>query len=893
MDKFFNKVPEVIREASKSTLGVISLIIITLSLLALTFFATASENVRVGVFIFIFIGASLFVANLLRYTKLEKSEIIPTTPKMVSTETTNNTIRGYLTGVVEKYNALESVYTNLPISISPQIPPEFFPTFLDACSFQVLIKRSVGQVGQEYHTIERVRFSSIQEVIKKHPHIILLGDPGSGKTVTVWKLAIDYAKKALNYNEFHSPIPVLIELGQYDGSIKFYEWLLLRGKAIPDFPERLKAGALLFLLDGLNEMPKARLSESTKELRQFIQEHDNSKFVLTCRRHDYDETLGLQQVEIEPLDKEHIKLFILNYFKDNDKTQKLYSILVSDVKLTELASNALNLKLIVSLYNLRGDRFPRNRSRLLHGFIGALYAREKAHNTSETFPEKEVLQVLGKLAFTIHDEIGKGTSVEKDWAITRIGPNFPTLPLGNILDFAQNMGVLETEELTLRFQHQLMQEYFAATELENLVLDKNADNKYWAKTGWEEVVIMLSGIKNDANELVSNIAELNPVLAARCIQEGLAPIENKTQEKVIGRLIDMIGDHTITLKDRIKAGMIIGEFDDPRFQKLPPPNQSVIFPPLAKIPNGEYRIGSNKEHVSESYSDETPEHIVKLSNYQIGKYQVTNAEFDSFIKDNGYDIKQYWSDDGWAWRQGLLDESLKKWLIDGYINVRAQVINEFERIEQRQTEIPEEVDLWYKILTESSDDEAKKELDKLFIERNCHSHFEPYYWNDPLFNGKTQPVITTWFEAQAYCNWLSETSNRHYRLPTEAEWEASTGGSIQHYPWGNESDVSKYNILPTHIMRTTPVGIFSTGVSKYGIYDLLGNVWEWTSSAKFPYPYDASDGREKQFLPDCRRVVRGGSWAVSPSSARNSCRGNFPPDNMVQNYIGFRVVCDE
>jgi iron(II)-dependent oxidoreductase len=94
-------------------------------------------------------------------------------------------------------------------------------------------------------------------------------------------------------------------------------------------------------------------------------------------------------------------------------------------------------------------------------------------------------------------------------------------------------------------------------------------------------------------------------------------------------------------------------------------------------------------------------------------------------------------------------------------------------------------------------------------------------------------------------------------------------------------------------MRTTPVGIFSTGVSKYGIYDLLGNVWEWTSSAKFPYPYDASDGREKQFLPDCRRVVRGGSWAVSPSSARNSCRGNFPPDNMVQNYIGFRVVCDE
>jgi hypothetical protein len=69
MDKFFNKVPEIIREAAKSTLGVISLIIITISLLALTFFTTASENVRVGIFILIFVGASLFVANSLRYAK--------------------------------------------------------------------------------------------------------------------------------------------------------------------------------------------------------------------------------------------------------------------------------------------------------------------------------------------------------------------------------------------------------------------------------------------------------------------------------------------------------------------------------------------------------------------------------------------------------------------------------------------------------------------------------------------------------------------------------------------------------------------------------------------------------------------------------------------------------
>lgn len=890
MEKFFSKVPEIIREAAKSTLGVISLVIITISLLALAFFTTASENVRIGVFIFIFVGAGLFVANLLRYVRLEKSEVTTATTKGESKETIINTTQDYLTGIIEKYNALEGIYTNLSIAITPQIPPEFFPTFLDTCSFQVLIERSVGQ---EYHTIERVRFNNIQEVVKKHSHIILLGDPGSGKTVTVWKLAVDYAKKALNHYEFQSPIPVLLELGQYDGSIKFYDWLLLRGKRIPNFPERLKAGSLLFLLDGLNEMPKAKFSESIKELRNFIEENNSSKFVVTCRRHDYDESLGLQQVEIESLDKEHIKLFILNYFKDNDKTRKLFSILMSDIKLTELASNALNLKLIVSLYNSLGDKFPRNRSKLLHGFIGALYTREKSRKTSQTFSEKELLKVLGKLAFTIHDEIGKGTSVEKNWATKHISPSFPALPLNDILDFAQNMGVLETDELTLHFQHQLMQEYFVATELENLVLDKNAQNKYWARTGWEEVTIMLSGIKDDSSELVENITKLNPVLAARCISEGLAPIDNKTQEKVIGRLIDMIGDPNINLKDRINAGMVIGEFNDPRFQKLPPPKQFVVIPPLAKISQGEYFIGTDRENLSSSYLDETPKHIVKLGNYQIGKYPITNAEFDGFIKDNGYDKKQYWSDEGWAWMKGEISDDVRNWLIDGYKNVRSQVLQEVERLEPSRSEDSEEMDIWWKILMEWSDDRAEHELGKLFIERNCYHHFEPCYWKDPFFNGKTQPVITTWFEAQAYCNWLSEISDKHYRLPTEAEWEASAGGSIQQYPWGNETDLSKYNILPTRIMRTTPVGIFPTGVSKYGIYDLLGNVWEWTSSAKFPYPYVANDGREKQFLPDCRRAVRGGSWAVSPSSARNSCRGNFPPDNLVRNYIGFRVACDE
>jgi formylglycine-generating enzyme required for sulfatase activity len=453
------------------------------------------------------------------------------------------------------------------------------------------------------------------------------------------------------------------------------------------------------------------------------------------------------------------------------------------------------------------------------------------------------------------------------------------------------MGVLEITQSTLRFQHQLMQEYFAALELDNFIVDENLHIKYWGKTGWEEVTIMLAGVKDDASELVNAIAKLNPVLAARCISEGMASVESETRQNITEKLVRTIENLADNIKERISAGIVIGEFEDPRFKRLPSPKNFVIVPPTIKITEGAYLIGRDKI-VSSSYSDETPQHPVRLNKYEIGKYSITNAEFEGFIKDNGYDKEEYWSHEGWAWRQGKIDNELKTWLIDGYRKVRRQVLEEVERLEPSRPEDSEEMDVWWNILMEWSDDRSEIELEKIFFEQNCRPHNEPHYWSDPFFNGKKQPVIVTWFEAQAYCHWLSTILNKKYRLPTEAEWEASAGSSTLQYIWGNEADSTKFNILPTGIMRTTPVGIFSSGASKYGVNDLLGNVWEWTSSAKFPYPYNNDDGREKSFLPDCRRIVRGGSWAVSPSSARIPCRGNFPPDNMVRNYIGFRVVCE-
>jgi formylglycine-generating enzyme required for sulfatase activity len=404
---------------------------------------------------------------------------------------------------------------------------------------------------------------------------------------------------------------------------------------------------------------------------------------------------------------------------------------------------------------------------------------------------------------------------------------------------------------------------------------------------------MLAGAKPDASELVTQIASFNPLLSARCISEGRATVRPEVYKNVVKQLLVITENPKISLNVRIQAGALLGEFEDPRFEKLMLPQGYALLPPMVQIPGKVYKIGSGKNEVSESYLDEIPRHSVTLNTFWIGKFPVTNAEFECFINTGGYDTPGYWTEQGWAWRQGRFDESVRKWLLDGYRNVRSQVLNEVDRLEPSRAEDSKEMDVWYKILMEWSNEQVEVELDKLFKERNCHPHDVPCYWDDPVFNSPTQPVITTWFEAQAYCEWLSKITGKKYRLPRESEWEAATGGSNRKRPWGSDADTSRFNILPSGVLRTTPIGVYPNGASEFRVFDLLGNVWEWTSSAKFPYPYKTDDGRENPFLLDSRRVVRGGSWAVSESSSRNSCRGNFPPDNIVRNYIGFRVVCEE
>ncbi len=151
----------------------------------------------------------------------------------------------------------------------------------------------------------------------------------------------------------------------------------------------------------------------------------------------------------------------------------------------------------------------------------------------------------------------------------------------------------------------------------------------------------------------------------------------------------------------------------------------------------------------------------------------------------------------------------------------------------------------------------------------------PLDWREGRFLemlGDHPVVNVSWYDALAYCGWLSAVTGQPYRLPTEAEWEkAARGASARTYPWGDEFDKTRCNTWEAGMGRTVSVDVFPAGASPYGVMDLVGNVWEWCSSLHTDYPYRTDDGREDLTAAGWR-ALRGGSWLDYEWGARAARR---------------------
>lgn len=178
----------------------------------------------------------------------------------------------------------------------------------------------------------------------------------------------------------------------------------------------------------------------------------------------------------------------------------------------------------------------------------------------------------------------------------------------------------------------------------------------------------------------------------------------------------------------------------------------------------------------------------------------------------------------------------------------------------------------------------------------------PWRWRIQALHQNYPVVNVAWQEAVDYADWLAHCTGQLWRVPSEAEWEkAARGPSGRIFPWGDTWDPTLAKVAgESEELGPAPVGSHPRSASPYGAEDMAGNVWEWTTSLHYPYPYTSSDGREDMKvaadIPDNltderhARVMRGGSWDEGESFARAAMRGIHVPPWNSDGYIGFRLV---
>jgi formylglycine-generating enzyme required for sulfatase activity len=163
----------------------------------------------------------------------------------------------------------------------------------------------------------------------------------------------------------------------------------------------------------------------------------------------------------------------------------------------------------------------------------------------------------------------------------------------------------------------------------------------------------------------------------------------------------------------------------------------------------------------------------------------------------------------------------------------------------------------------------------------------PKHWTDPRFNKNNYPVVgVSWFEADAYARWAGK------RLPSEVEWEKAARGEYAYeWPWGMFFNPEYLNCsvsLPV-VHGTTPIGIYPAGQSPYGVYDMAGNVSEWTSDWYKPYSPDSNKSPHDSHYGEKYKVRRGGGWGWDHDFARCTCR-NASPLTADYAILGFRCA---
>lgn len=406
-------------------------------------------------------------------------------------------LNSLLAEMESKRGVLEYVELYAEITASPIQRPNPHPD--DEWAYSLLLKNRSEHITPDFS--KKILLKNITKAIEHLPRLVLLGEPGAGKTTVIRRLASDAARKRLQ-NPDTAPIPLILYLQDWQNNQTIADFIRAGWPLASDPMHLLQSGKILLFLDGLNEIIAHHVNEAEQLQHWFESEKAPKYAIITCRINDYRDKLkidGLETVKIQPLNEDLIKQFAENYL--NDKAPAFLKRLKHKSNLqrkdsSPLFSLAHNPYMLCALIYLEQyastSNLPRNTSELFQRLTKALWERERLRDTLGWIQYHKMEQIYSELAFSML-EYEKAINVSVEFAAKKIG-NMKLLLAG------VNANFLTMRERQVSFYHQLLQEYFAAKyigdnidkgSLEHLV------NNHMIDLRWREVFLLTSEILND------------------------------------------------------------------------------------------------------------------------------------------------------------------------------------------------------------------------------------------------------------------------------------------------------------------------------------------------------------------------------------------------------------
>lgn len=738
----------------------------------------------------------------------------------------------------------------------------------------------------------KIKNSSIEEIVKANPRILLEGKPGSGKSTILQYLALVYTQnkgilplwfKASSVLSFINQKRLNTQTKQLSRIlVQFWcehheitkesfneDWLV----------EQMRQGKVLFLMDGLDEL----FEHSSPILRNIIddvvKQYDKSRWVITCLSNGSTPPQHFKKIRIDPFSDEEIVSYIDSLtevlMNNKEKFRKVppneeafkhdvIQMVFDHLDSIDFFRSPLTLTVAICLYWSRDNESRLEMEGHIYEYALKLLFGRRIGETS-FFPLKNDMDKIRKcLQVLVLDVYADKTDPERYFE----GPSECLAKITGIFDDNSEKAqeLIEWEEsvsgLTKRdttgsigYQNKAILLYLAACELAERFKDddqqsKETLEKHFARENenWQKIIsfipIIISQKKWGGGLIKSFIAYLLASRENDSLAECVRVIGGLKNILFYIRNFDINPDKITGFQDvkDITMGLFKGKEDIlPREKynaaiaigfagdpRFEDPSSNWVF-----IPGGQARIGATTAEDDYAKSDENPAHIVYTAAFEIGKYPVTVEEYLRFMEAGGYTNKNFWDTDGLEWLKS-------------------------------------------------------SKADK------------PRYWQElQQFKPNCPVVYVCYHEANAYCKWLSSRNDKYlYQLPTEAQWEyVARRGKEKYEPYvcpgitpdSLDIQINWDNVEKSHIRNVCPVGMYPLDATKDDVRDMNGNISEWTATPETKYSEEALQADKKLSDKSNCQMVRGGSFRSSARDCRTARRTLQFKE--VDNYdLGFRVV---